>query len=173
MTSPPCDRCGQPVVEAHYPDGRCPRSPRRGAWKAIAVTRAIAGVILLVAATFVFLRINGTRKIVSPPVLPLPRVVVSVPACALFKRWEASAGYTGSANMRLPGNLKLLHLAVKDAHSGRVQLPKRLGSRLETGLTVLLQQVYPDGYPPVLVETIVSDEKRIEKYCSEIVQLQG
>jgi len=59
MTRPPsprCDRCGQPIVEAHYPDGRCPRPPR-GARKAVAVTRAIAGVILIVVAALLFLRV--------------------------------------------------------------------------------------------------------------------
>jgi hypothetical protein len=135
------------------------------------VTRAIGGVILLVLAVFVFLRVNNTHEIA----VPAPRVLSpsrSEQACALFKRWEASAGYNGSANMRLPGNMKLLHLAVKDARSGQVQLPMRLGFRLETGLTVLLH-VNPNVDLPVAWKTTVSDEKRIEKYCSQIVQLQG
>jgi hypothetical protein len=50
--SPPCDRCGQPVVEAHYPDGRCPQRSR-GARKAVTVIRAGVAVaaVGLVTAT--------------------------------------------------------------------------------------------------------------------------
>jgi hypothetical protein len=138
------------------------------------VTRAIGGVILLVLAVFVFLRVNSTREI-ALPAMPKPSVLSPYPseqACALFKRWEASAGYNGSTNTRLPGNRQLLHLAVKDARSGAVQLPKRLGFRLEADLTVLLH-VNPNVDLPVAWKTTVSDEKRIEKYCSQIVQLQG
>jgi len=137
------------------------------------VTGAIAGVIVLVVAALVFLRVNSKAVEKSLPVLhPLLRPQLSVQACALFKRWEASAGYNGSTNTRLPGNRQLLLLAVKDAHSGRVELPMRLGLRLETGLTVLLH-VNPNVDLPVLWQTTVSDEKRIERYCSQIVQLQG
>jgi hypothetical protein len=57
MTTPlslPCDRCGQPVVEAHYPDGRCPRPRRRAARKAVAVIGTIAAVIVMVVAALMF-----------------------------------------------------------------------------------------------------------------------
>ena len=177
--SPPCDRCGQPVVEAHYPDGRCPRPPR-GARKGVAVSRAIAGVILLVGAALVFLRANGTREVsLGGPMIRMPTHRSEL-ACARFKKWEASAGYAGSTNTRLPGNMQLLQLAVRDAHSGRVQLPTRLGLRLETDMNVLWhgfrQGPYAGGRPTdlwLVVTSPISDEKRIEKDCSQIVQLQG
>jgi len=171
--SPPCDRCGQPVVEAHYPDGRCPRPPRRSARKAAAVTGAIASVIVIVVAALVFLRVNTTREVsLGGTILRFPAHRPEL-ACGLFKKWEASAGYTGRNNTRLPGNMQLLHLAVRDAHSGRVQLPMRLGLRLETDLTVLVHGIHALSWGPPLANPTISDEKRIEKDCSQIVQLQG
>jgi len=78
--SPPCDRCGQPVVEAHYPDGRCPRSPRRGARKAVAVIGAIAGVIVIVVAALVLLQAAAGG---SPSHHQHPRKTIS-PCCISY-----------------------------------------------------------------------------------------
>jgi hypothetical protein len=55
--SPPCYRCGQPILEAHYPDGLCPRPRRRASLKAVTVTRAIGAVILIVMAALMFMRV--------------------------------------------------------------------------------------------------------------------
>src|SRR5262249_45171230 len=72
--APPCDRCGQHVVEAHYPDGRCPRSPRRAARKAVAVIGAIAGVIVIVVAALVLLRLAqaAARATTNTPARTFP-----------------------------------------------------------------------------------------------------
>ena len=157
--SPPCDRCGYPIVEAHYPDGRCPRPPRRAARKAVAVTRAIGGVILLVVAVFVFLRVNGTREIS----LTTPRVVRSVQACALFNQWEASAGWNGTRNRSLPGDVNLLAQAVTEAFRSESSSQSTLS--LQTDLTVLLHQVQMDHEPNSVT---VSEEQSIQIDCRQV-----
>jgi len=170
--SPPCDRCGRPVVEAHYPDGRCPRPARRAARKAVRVSGAIAGVILLVVAALVFWRVNGTRELSLGGPTISARAYPSEQACAVFKRWEASAGwaaswslrvsrnlasrshssaaqivqYHASTNTRLPGNIRLLYRAVEDAYNPRVRLPMRLRLRLEADLTVLQHVIQQESY---------------------------
>jgi len=78
--APPCDRCGQHVVEARYPDGRCPRSPRRAARKAVAVIGAIAGVIVIIVAAHVFLRVAAGG---SPSHHQHPRKTIS-PCCVSY-----------------------------------------------------------------------------------------
>jgi len=122
VKSPPCYRCGQPIVEAHCPDGRCPPRQNRRTGKGIvlAVLGAVSAPILSLV-----LAVSGHQIIPGIPGQSSPRIVGHRPdgplqpmllACKLFYRWKAT---------HEPG---LLTGALTDSLSPRV--PEKFSSRL-------------------------------------------
>jgi hypothetical protein len=131
--TPPCERCGLPIVEAHYPDGRCPRPPGRSVRRRVTlcvsglalITFVVAAIVLpLRSATLISTSLSNGRRIAGP-------LRPGLQACELFYRWEV----THKTN--------LLNRALADARSPRVRWQSTL--RFRTDLNGLRSWIREEG----------------------------
>jgi len=153
MTVPPCDHCGQPW--AHGFDGP-PVKRAVGKVIVLAVLGGVAAQILvMVLAAYVYAGLSRHSSTVISLGLPAGPLRPALQACALFDRWEATAGSNN-----------LLNRAVADAHSRRV--PWQLKTRLRTDLGGLRSGIREATYAHS-VTTTVNYEYAIQADCAPIM----
>jgi hypothetical protein len=98
------------------------------------VIGGLAAIVLVVVGVLVFVNVltqGGTTLAVGRS--------GAQHACALVYQWEASAGYNGTHDTSLPGDVNLLDQAVAAAFRSESSSQPTLS--LQTDLTVLLHQV--------------------------------
>jgi hypothetical protein len=139
VQTPPCERCGLPIVEAHYPDGRCPRPPRRSLRRRVTLgVGGLAGLITFAVAAIVLAGLLRPPVVIPTPRLPnsLQNVEVGaarpgLQACELFYKWEVTH------------DTNLLSRAIADARSLRV--PWQSNVRVITDLKRLRIWIREEG----------------------------